>query len=303
MEENKKIMSDAELAEALGKIERMHFIGTVLVILSVIAGIAVGVISRDVRFGLAAFFVLIAAGILIGSSTAKKRRTLLHSQLGDFFASEFENSFGKDVIPDGYGISEADIRASEIIDYPFETCEIKNLHGGVFGGKVFSAANATLTHTFEENPGRDDNMTRTVNVLDGLYMVCETGIKLSSPVILRVKPSEFGAQYTSLDSRFEVASGVGEDVRRVFTEPLRTLCDELCGGSSPLLGGGSAIIGMVFTGGRLIIAANTHYAFADVSESRAVMNADEARAYYKESLEHMKKLLERINAYISAVSD
>lgn len=295
-------MSDGELSAALKKHEKTQLLCTILTALSVVGGIAVGILSHDIRYGLLVFFVFIAAAALIGSASAKKRRELIHAQLGDFFVTEFGKAFSEDTVSDGYAIDEKSVRASGIFGEPFETCEIKNLHGGICGSKKFSAANVTLTHSFDEFPGREDSMVRTVRVLDGLFLIYESEAALQSDVVLRAKPSKNGEQFTSLDARFETVSGDSADIRRVFTEALRTLCDELCGAPAPLLGAGSSISGIAFSDGRLILAVNTAYAFADVPEANAVSSADEARAYYTSSLECMKTLCGKLGAYTASIS-
>ena len=72
----------------------------------------------------------------------------MHEQMGDFFRSEWEKTFGPDIHTPEMRIDEPFMKALHLLDGEWETCSVENFHEGEYGGVHFSAANVRLDHVY-----------------------------------------------------------------------------------------------------------------------------------------------------------
>lgn len=121
-------MADAELSKRLGGLQRRP--GTWLLV-----GLAGAVSGTVCFFAVQAallrailvtvlFFGGVCCAVVFGGGAQKKLKALMHEQLGDFFRSEWEKTFGPDIHTPEMRIDEPFMKALYLLDGEWETCSV-----------------------------------------------------------------------------------------------------------------------------------------------------------------------------------
>ena len=283
-------MSEKELSDKLGRYQNREngfaIIGILACVIGCILAFFVDRPTYPCILGLIG-----AAAILIAVRSQSKKKALLWQQLGDFFKSELEKAFGKELSTPEMRIDEAFLRESHLVDRLWENCKVENFHEGMHNGLHFSAANVVLQHSFEEKCGsnQDDWMTRTVKMLDGIVIRCKTNVSLPCPVRINERIEEHPCgdltDPAAFDARYTVTSDSESAVGAFLTPQLQKAMKEL----ETLTGG--PIDGVQFADGVLSLAINTSYVFANISDSVDVSDLDAVRKWYILTLRDMGRLL------------
>lgn len=79
------------------------------------------------------FFGGVCCAVVFGGGAQKKLKALMHEQMGDYFRSEWEKTFGPDIHTPEMRIDEPFMKALYLLDGEWETCSVENFHeGGVW---------------------------------------------------------------------------------------------------------------------------------------------------------------------------
>ncbi len=287
--ENPAPMTDAEMTEKLKKLERANLVILPLIIIGIAAGIVTWLVSSDIRFGLIVFFVIVAAAILIGRVIDNKKKKLINSHFGEYFAKRKAEVFGEPMHTPEFVIDADSIKKSKLIDTDFNGGSASGLYEGICKNHHFSAANAYLTYSFDERPGSEDSMSRTVTILDGFVLTLETRTKPDGEVRLRARcTDEKGGIRTENDefnSRFFITADSETDAFRLLTPNFM----ELIFGLEKLTKG--KLAGLRWSGNTITMALNTKYRFGEVPPELYTPDADFVRKTFDASLESMEKII------------
>lgn len=177
----KQKMTDEELSRRLVRLEVLEDIWGVLLPIALLAGGIAWWITKQALCFLLPLCACFLGVFLIGGTARKKRAALLEEQLGDFFRAERERLFGVDPHPPALTIDVPKLMENGLFSCIREDTVIENAHGGAYRGMPFSAANVTLTHSFEEKMNAEDFMTRTENTFEGIVVLCQTALPLYLP--------------------------------------------------------------------------------------------------------------------------
>ena len=126
------------------------------------------------------FFGGVCCAAVFGGGAQKKLKALVHGQLGDFFRSEWEKTFGPDIHTPEMRIDEPFMRALHLLDGEWETCSVENFHEGEYGGVHFSAANVRLDHVYQRGTPHEGFETCSSMVFRGLVLRCAAHVSAAA---------------------------------------------------------------------------------------------------------------------------
>ena len=274
-------MTEEALSRRLGRLQRVGALAIGVAILAVLACTVALLFFQQKLLG-ALLFAVAAVGILIGSSTQKKKKALIHNQLRDFFCAERERVFGADPQTPELSIDEAWLRASRLTGRVWERCEIRNFHEGMHRGLRFSAANVILLHVYETNSGQEGPSTHTTNMFDGIVIRCRTAVRAPARVYVRerIEPDEPDVIRTS---------------SAAFNQQLIATCDNQSAALEELEKNfRDKLSGLIWEDDTLTLAFNTKYVFADVPDELDARDIDALRKWYTASLNGMCFVLDTL---------
>ena len=146
-------MTDAELSKRLGGLQRRSAVWLLVGLAGAVSGtvcfFAVQAALLRAILVTVLFFGGVCCAVVFGGGAQKKLKALMHEQLGDFFRSEWEKTFGPDIHTPEMRIDEPFVKALHLLDGEWETCSVENFHEGEYGGVHFSAANVRLDHVYQ----------------------------------------------------------------------------------------------------------------------------------------------------------
>lgn len=141
-------MTDAELSKRLGGLQRRSaawlLVGLAGAVSGTVCFFAVQAALLRAILVTVLFFGGVCCAVVFGGGAQKKLNALMHEQLGDFFRSEWEKTFGPDIHTPEMRIDEPFMKALHLLDGEWETCSVENFREGEHGGVHFSAANVRL---------------------------------------------------------------------------------------------------------------------------------------------------------------
>lgn len=285
-------MTEEALSRRLGRLQRVGALAICVAILAVLSCVVVLLFFQQKILG-ALLFAVAAVGILIGSSMQKKKKALIHDQLGASFRAERERVFGADPQTPELSIDEAWLRASRLTGRVWERCEIRNFHEGMHRGLRFSAANVILLHVYETNSGQEGPSTHTTNMFDGIVIRCRTAfraparvyvrerIEPDEPDVIRTSSAAFNQQLIATCDNQSAALGL-------LTPQFLAALEELEKNFRDKLSG------LIWEDDTLTLAFNTKYVFADVPDELDARDIDALRKWYTASLNGMCFVLDTL---------
>ena len=255
-EETRK-MTDAELSKRLGHYQKLSVIGIWVGLIGVIGGtisyfVVDDALTRAILMAVL-FFGGVCCAIFVAGDAQKKIKSLMQSQLGDFFRAELEKAFGPELHTPGLSIDEPVIQTMHVLENEWEECQVEHFHQGKQRGVCFSAANVRLDHVYERTIPHEGLETCREMVFKGLVLRCET--RISAPSFRTDMPQ--------------------------FNETLQELEQRMNG----------KVLGSCWEKNVFSLALETDYEFAAVGSNVDLRDLDAARNSYIESLRKMGEIL------------
>lgn len=134
-------MTDAELSKRLGGLQRRSaawlLVGLAGAVSGTVCFFTVQAALLRAILVTVLFFGGVCCAVVFGGGAQKKLKALMHEQLGDFFRSEWEKTFGPDIHTPEMRIDEPFMKALHLLDGEWETCSVENFHEGEYGGVRF----------------------------------------------------------------------------------------------------------------------------------------------------------------------
>lgn len=180
-------MTDAELSKRLGGLQRRSaawlLVGLAGAVSGTVCFFTVQAALLRAILVTVLFFGGVCCAVVFGGGAQKKLKALMHEQLGDFFRSEWEKTFGPDIHTPEMRIDEPFMKALHLLDGEWETCSVENFHEGEYGGVRFSAANVRLEHVYQRGTPHEGFETCSSMVFRGLVLRCAARVSAASPVL------------------------------------------------------------------------------------------------------------------------
>ena len=262
-------MTDAELSKRLGGFQRRSaawlLVGLAGAVSGTVCFFAVQAASLRAILVTVLFFGGVCCAVVFGGGAQKKLKALMHEQLGDFFRSEWEKTFGPDIHTPEMRIDEPFMKALHLLDGEWETCSVENFHEGEYGGVRFSAANVRLDHVYQRGTPHEGFETCSSMVFRGLVLRCAARVSAASPVLAAARTA---------DSPRGILTGHAAFDRSVEGQ-LLSLC---------------------WRENTFSLALETDYAFAAVAGSVDLRDLDAVRRSYVRSLQEMCCVLDQLKA-------
>lgn len=283
--------SDKMLSKGFGRYQFLETVCTAAAIIGVLGCMVAALFFRQILLA-SAFFALAAVGILVGHQVQKRKKERIHLLLGDFFRTELERVFGPELQLPELTIDECFLRSSRLTGRVWEKCEIRSDYQGTRRGVPFSAANVTLTHTYQRHiSGQEGTTTCTTEMLRGVVIRCKTTLSTPARVSVRGRidpeePDKIRTSDPTFNRRFitesdSLASALSL-LTPLFLGALRTLEESFR----------DEMVGLIWESDTLTLAFNTRYIFADVPVELDARNIDALRRWYTASLEGMGGVLD-----------
>lgn len=287
-------LTDEELSAKLGGYQRAESIGMLLGVVLVIASCILAFVTRNLPLFAALFFAGVALVLLIALPAQKKKKALLHQQMGDFFRAELYRSFGAEPETPELPIDKAYLESVELLAIPWMECSVEDFHEGVHSGLRFSAANVELRRTVEERsgPNNDNWMTRSETLFHGIVVRCKDICVPALEFAVRDqfqerKKGESIADPTVFSRHFAICAADGRSADELVTPALRELVQKL-----ENIADGAKLGALIFRDGTLVLALNTRYRFADTPEGLDLRDISGIRKWFTASLTSMGMLLD-----------
>lgn len=262
-------MTDAELSKRLGGLQRRSaawlLVGLAGAVSGTVCFFTVQAALLRAILVTVLFFGGVCCAVVFGGGAQKKLKALMHEQLGDFFRSEWEKTFGPDIHTPEMRIDEPFMKALHLLDGEWETCSVENFHEGEYGGVHFSAANVRLDHVYQRGTPHEGFETCSSMVFRGLVLRCAARVSAASPVLAAVRTA---------DSPRGILTGHAAFDRSVEGQ-LLSLC---------------------WRENTFSLALETDYAFAAVAGSVDLRDLDAVRRSYVRSLQEMCCVLDQLKA-------
>lgn len=134
-------MTDAELSKRLGGLQRLSaawlLVGLAGAVSGTVCFFTVQAALLRAILVTVLFFGGVCCAVVFGGGGQKKLKALMHEQLGDFFRSEWEKTFGPDIHTPEMRIDEPFVKALHLLDGEWETCSVENFHEGSMAVCIF----------------------------------------------------------------------------------------------------------------------------------------------------------------------
>ena len=284
-------MTDAELAKRLGHYQSVESVGMLIGILLVVSGCISAFIKHDVILLSALTFTGVGLILLLAFPTRKKKKELMHQQLGDYFRSELTKTFGPEPETAQLPIDDACLKNAALIAIPWTECSVENFHEGMYHGLRFSAANVELRRTVEERsgPANDNWMTKTETLFHGIVVRCKDICDPALDLVIRDRFQERKKDDITdpalFRKHFSACTAEGQPADE--QPQLRELIQKL-----EAFANNGKVGGLILKDGSLTLALNTRYVFAGVPEELDLRDVDGIRRWFRASLNGMGQLLD-----------
>lgn len=284
-------LTDEALSRKLGGYQRAESIGMLLGIPCAIAGCILAVVKHDVVLFAILFFAGVGLILLVSLPAQKKKRALLHQQLGDFFRTELDRAFGPAPEAPELPIDKAYLESAELLVLPWTDCAVSSFREGVYRGMRFSAANVELSRTVEERsgPNNDNWMTRTETIFHGVIIrcrdLCDPAVDMVVSDWMQKRTAGDQAEAETFRQRFSVRLD-GPQGSEAVTPELREMIRDF-----EKVGAGR-LCGLSAHGGAVTAALETQYVFADIPDALDMRDVDGMRRWFTATLDGMGKLLD-----------
>ena len=291
-----EIMSDARLSKLLGRCQKTESIGIISGVLLIAAGVIYVLISRDTLIFSAILLVGLACIFLIARTAQKKKKALIDSRLGGFFASELKKAFGENHVPPTLPIDASFMKTAGLVHAPWETFEASDFYEGEHNGTHFSAANVSLRRTdTAQNVMRDATMHET-HVFSGIVVRCAGDFSAFDNAILYdpTPPDEGKGKPEILPTAFDRFSVRYTDGRNADETVKARLCsfaerfEQTVGGT---------IVGLSVANGDLSVAVHTYHVFANISPSFDARDVEGMRRAFTYSLSLAGKAVDTLASF------
>lgn len=291
-------MTDAELSKRLGGLQRQSaawlLVGLVGAMSGTVCFFTVQAALLRAILVTVLFFGGICCVVVFGGGAQKKLNALMHEQMGDFFRSEWEKTFGPDIHTPEMRIDEPFMKALHLLDGEWETCSVENFHEGEYGGVRFSAANVRLDHVYQRGAPHEGFETCSSMVFRGLVLRCAARVSAASPVLAAARtadsPRGILTGHAVFDRSFCVAADSEQDAVRLLTPQtigFLTAFDRSVEGQ---------LLSLCWRENTFSLALETDYAFAAVAGSVDLRELDAVRRSYVRSLQEMCCVLDQLKA-------
>ena len=286
-------MTDAELAKKLGHYQSIEGVGMLLGIVLVVAGCISAFIKHDVILLSVLTFTGVGLILLLALPAQKKKKALMHQQLGDYFSTELTKAFGPEPENVQLPIDDSYLKNAALIEFPWTEYRIEGFHEGMHNGLHFSAANVELRRTVEERSGpQNDNwMTKTETLFRGIVVRCKDICDPALDLVIRDRFQERKKDNITdpaiFRKHFSVCTAEGQTADALITPQIRELVQKL-----EAFANNQRVGGLILQDGTLTLALNTRYVFAGVPEELDLRNIDGIRKWFRVSLAAMGQLLD-----------
>ena len=218
-------MTDAELSKRLGGLQRRSaawlLVGLAGAMSGTVCFFTVQAALLRAILVTVLFFGGVCCAVVFGGGAQKKLKALMHEQMGDFFRSEWEKTFGPDIHTPEMRIDEPFMKALHLLDGEWETCSVENFHEGEYGGVRFSAANVRLDHVYQRGTPHEGFETCSSMVFRGLVLRCAAHVSAASPVLAAARtadsPRGILTGHAAFDRSFCVTADSEQDAARLLT--------------------------------------------------------------------------------------
>ena len=284
-------MTDAELSKKLGHYQAVESVGMLLGILLVISGCISAFIKHDVILLSVLTFTGVGLILLLALPAQKKKKALMHQQLGDYFREELTKAFGPEPETAQLPIDDAWLKNADLIEFPWTECSVENFHEGMHNGLRFSAANVELRRTVEERSGpQNDNwMTKTETLFHGIVVRCKDICDPALDLVIRDRFQERKKDDITdpvlFREHFTACTAEGQAADERITPQMRELIQKL-----EAFANNGKVGGLILRDGTLTLALNTRYVFAGVPEELDLRDIDGIRRWFRASLNGMGQL-------------
>ncbi len=286
-------LTDAKLAKKLGHYQAVESISMLFGIVLVVSGCISAFIKHDVILLSILTFTGVGLILLLALPAQKKKKALMHQQLGDYFRTELTEAFGPELETAQLPIDDAYLKNAALITFPWTECSVENFHEGVHNGLLFSAANVELRRTVEERsgPGNDNWMTKTETLFHGIVVRCKDICDPALDFVIRDRFQERKkddiTDPTMFRKHFTVRTAEGQAADELITPQVRELVQKL-----EAFANNGKVGGLILQNGTLTLGLNTRYVFADIPEELDLRDIDGIRKWFRVSLTGMGKLLD-----------
>ena len=128
-------MADAELSKRLGGLQRQSaawlLVGLVGAMSGTVCFFTVQAALLRAILVTVLFFGGVCCAVFFGGGAQKKLKALMHEQMGDFFRSEWEKTFGPDIHTPEMRIDEPFMKALYLLDGEWETAWKTSMRGSM----------------------------------------------------------------------------------------------------------------------------------------------------------------------------
>lgn len=286
-------MTDAELAKKLGHYQAVEGISMLLGIVLVAAGCISAFIQHDVVLLSVLTFTGVGLFIFLALPAQKKKKALMHQQLGDYFRTELRKAFGPEPETIQLPVDDTYLKNAALIKFPWTECSVENFHEGMYNGLHFSAANVELCRTVEERSGpQNDNwMTKKEMLFRGIVVrckdICDPALNLVIWDRFQDRKKDDVTDQKIFREHFSVCTAEGQIADERITSQMRELVQKL-----EAFANKGRVGGLILQDGTLTLALNTRYVFADIPEELDLRDIDGIRKWFRISLAGMGQLLD-----------
>lgn len=286
-------MNDAELSKKLGHYQSVESAGMLFGILLVVSGCITAFLKHDVILLSVLTFTGVGLLLLLALPAQKKKKALMHQQLGDYFRAELEKAFGPELETAQLPVDDAYLKRAALIEFPWTECSVENFHEGMHNGLRFSAANVELRRTVEERSGpRNDNwMTKTETLFHGIVVrckdICDPALNLMIRDRFQERKKDDITDPALFQEHFAACTLEGQAADDLVTPQMRELIQKL-----EAFANNGKVGGLILQDGTLTLALNTRYVFAGVPEELDLRDIDGIRRWFRASLNGMGQLLD-----------
>ena len=216
----------------------------------------------------------------------------MHEQMGDYFRSEWEKTFGPDIHTPEMRIDEPFMKALHLLDGEWETCSVENFHEGEHGGVHFSAANVRLDHVYQRGTPHEGFETCSSMVFRGLVLRCAARVSAASPVLAAARtadgPRGILTGHAVFDRSFCVTANSKQDAACRLTP---RFIDFLTKFDRDVEG---QILSFCWEGKIFSLVLETDFGIATIASSVDLSDLDAARRSYIRSLKELGSVLDRL---------
>lgn len=286
-------MTDAELSRKFGRYQVIESIGMLGGALCVIIASILAFVQHDLTVFAILFFSGVALILLAALPAQKKKKKLMHQQLGSYFRAELTRAFGTEPDVPELPIDGTFLKTAGLLCIPWTECSVEDFHEGVHNGLHFSAANVELRHTKEERsgPNNDNWMTSGETLFHGVVIrcigICDPALDITFNDQFRKRTCGNTTNPALFRQYFSASTSGGQSVDDLVTPSQRELIQKL-----EIFANNGKVCGLALKNGSLALALNTGYVFANIPDALDMRDIDGIRKWFTASLTSMGRLLD-----------